>query len=213
MSAWSKKTKGVKNDIDSHYHLIILDGMKGLSMNKTNFTVFLLLASVAFFGCKKEEKDDNSTTIALLLAATSSAGDCVVNTTGKGAINTYVTDLTVSGVSKTGTISKVGTVPIVAHQTAALKFTITATSTVVLTGNAFAILYKSDSCPLPAASALSYNSGFSTTAADSSSEFTTSHKVVSAATTTIAVPGTYYYFFYGIPSRQQAATLGYVISP
>jgi hypothetical protein len=182
--------------------------------HQINRGIALLLLSLAFLAsCKKEEKDDSTTTAALLLAATSSAGDCVVNTTGKGAINTYVTDLTVSGVAKTGTISKVGTVPIVGHQTAVLKVTTTVATTIVLTGNAFAILYKSDACPLAASTALSYNSGFATTASDSSSEFTTSHKVVTSATTVITVPGTYYYFFYGIPSRGQAATLGYTVSP
>ncbi|TGL63117.1 hypothetical protein EHQ58_01315 [Leptospira ognonensis] len=182
-------------------------------MNTKRKTLCLLIALFAFSGCQKEEKDDSTTNTALLLALSSSGGDCVVNTSSKGAINTYVTDLTASGASKSGTISKVGTVPVVAHQTSALKFTITASTIVTMTGNAFGILYKSDSCPLAAAAALSYNSGFTTDAADSTSEFPTSHKIVTSARTVITVPGTYYYFFYAIPSRSQAATIGYTISP
>jgi len=173
----------------------------------------LLIIGLSLTNCKKEEENDDATLALLLAAATTTSGDCVVNTTGRGSITTNTTDLTVSGVSKTGTISKLGTVPIVGHQTAALKFTVTAATTITLTGNAFGILYKADACPLPASGALTYNSGFTTTAADSTSEFATSHKLVTSATTVIATAGTYYYFFYAIPSRGQAATVGYVVSP
>ncbi len=182
-------------------------------MKIAKFTGLMLSIALLSNGCQKEEKEDNTATLLLLAAATSSAGDCVVNTTGRGSINTFQTDLTASGAAKTGTISKVGTVPIVGHQTSVLKLTISASTVITLTGNAFGIIYKTNACPLPANTALSYNSGFTTTAADSSSEFATSHKLVTTATTTISVPGTYFYFFYGIPSRGQTATVGYSITP
>jgi hypothetical protein len=191
--------------------------MEGTFMKhfKPNLTILLVLfsASAFFWGCEPEKKDDSTTTAALLLAATSSGGDCVVNTTGKSPANTFVTDLTVSGTSKTGTVSRIGSIPIVGHQTSVIKFTVSSTTTVTLTGNAFAILYKAENCPLAASSALAYNTGFTTNAADSNSEFPTSHKVVTSSSTVISTTGTYYYFFYAIPSRGQAATLRYVISP
>ncbi|GBF51383.1 hypothetical protein LPTSP4_29190 [Leptospira ryugenii] len=189
-------------------------------MNHTktkNLLLICLLTAMSFTllsGCKEDKDDDDTTNLLVLLAAgTSSAGDCVVNTSGRGSISTFVTDLTVSGASKTGTISRISTIPLIGHQSSAIKFTVTGPTTVTLAGNAFGILYKSDACPLAASSALSYNSGFTTTASDSSSEFATSHKFTSTITTTIVTTGTYYYFFYAIPSRGQNALVTYTVNP
>ncbi|TGL74230.1 LIC20153 family lipoprotein [Leptospira levettii] len=183
----------------------------------TKFKTLVLLALIGgfTFQCEKKEDNQDTVTIAALAALTTSAGDCSVSASGKATINTWTTDITGT---TSGTISKLGSVPVVGHTTAAIKLTSDASTTLGVNGSAFIIVYKADACPLSTSNLASTPSNFSISgASDSSSEFPSSYKITNS-TATITFNGTsgsggYYVFIYAIPRNGQSAAVNYTFSP
>lgn len=184
--------------------------MKSLQ-NKTKLLILLSLVAGLTFQCEKKEEDDSVTTLAALAALTTSAGDCSVSTSGKATINTWTTDITGT---TTGTISKLGSVPIVGHSTAAIKLTADGTTSLVVTGSTFIIVYKTSACPLSTANLAVRTTDYSITGgADSSSEFPESWKITNQ-TATITLNGAtgYHVFLYAIPRNGQSAGVTYTFN-
>ncbi|TGK50298.1 hypothetical protein EHQ16_06645 [Leptospira kanakyensis] len=179
--------------------------MKSLQ-NKTKLIILLGLVAGLFLQCEKKDDDKDKTLLLGLAALTNSPGDCTVSAPPRASINTWSNPVTANG---TATISKIGSVPIVGHQTAALKLTAKNGTAVALSGNAFVIVYQSSTCPL----SNSTRSGFTPTSlTDSNSEFTNSYTVSGTGTITFTTAADYYIFFYAIPSRGQSASVTYVVT-
>ncbi|TGL45205.1 hypothetical protein EHQ49_01620 [Leptospira perdikensis] len=178
--------------------------MKSLQ-NKTKLVILLSLIAGLSFQCEKKEEEDNTALLALA-ALTTSSGDCTVTAPPRASINTWQSIVTANG---TATISKIGSVPVVGHQTAALKLTAKNGTTVALSGNSFVIVYQSSTCPLTT----STRTGFTPTSlTDSNSEFTNSYTVSGSGTITFTAAADYHIFFYAIPSRGQAASVTYTVA-
>lgn len=187
--------------------------MKSLQ-NKTKLIILLSLVAGLSLQCEKKEDDKDDTTLLALAALTTSAGDCSVSASGKATINTWTTDIT----GTTGaTLSKLGSVPIVGHTTAAMKLTSDASTTLTVNGSAFIIVYKATACPLTTDNIASTTTNYTITGAtDSNSEFPSSYKITNQ-TATITFNGTsgsggYYVFIYAIPRNGQSAAVTYTFA-
>ncbi|WP_244290264.1 LIC20153 family lipoprotein [Leptospira bourretii] len=159
------------------------------------------------FQCEKKE-EDNSDLLALAAVGSlfSSAGDCNVSAPPRSSINTWSSSITANG---TATVSKIGSVPVVGHQTAALKITAKNGTNVAISGNTFVIVYQTSACPL----ASSTRTGFTTTSlSDTTAEFTNSYTVSGSGSINFTVANDYYIFLYAIPSRGQAASVTYTVT-
>ncbi|MCW7488343.1 LIC20153 family lipoprotein [Leptospira meyeri] len=183
--------------------------------NKTKLLIVLSLIAGFTFQCEKKKEDDNTATLIALAGLTSSAGDCSVSASGKATINTWTTDVTGT---TAGTISKLGSVPIVGHTTAAIKLTSDAGTTLNVNGSAFIIVYKTSACPLTTSNIAATPANFSITGAtDSNSEFPSSYKITNqtAAITFNGAQGAgdYYVFIYAIPRNGQSAAVNYTFAP
>jgi hypothetical protein len=186
---WIKKTEVLMNSLATKFKsLVLLALVAGLSLQ-----------------CEKKEEED-TTTLLLASALFSSQGDCTVSAPPRASINTFTTAVTANG---TGTISKIGSVPVVGHQTAALKLTAKNTTQVALSGKSFVIVYQSSACPL----ATSTTTGFTPSNLTASAEFTNSY-TLDGSNGSITFDGArdYYIFFYAIPSRGQAANITYTVT-
>ncbi|MCC6274807.1 MAG: hypothetical protein IT569_03035 [Leptospiraceae bacterium] len=173
-------------------------------------SLILLLGLVAI-NCKNKKSDDSSI-LALVAISSGRSGDCQVTTSGKTTF-TFVTDLTSTSTSSTGTISSIGTIPVVIHENAALKIKVNSIGTAVkITGKAYGIVYESSSCPLTTASSIGSSYTLTGNYSDSNSEFTSSHKIDGTSTLTFTKTGTFYYFFYAIPSKGQSAKVTYTVT-
>ncbi|EMY63001.1 LIC20153 family lipoprotein [Leptospira terpstrae] len=187
--------------------------MKSL-LNKTKLLIVLGLIAGLTFQCEKKKEEDLTPIIALA-ALTTSAGDCSVSASGKATINTWTTDVTGT---TAGTISKLGSVPVVGHTTAAIKLTSDASTILTVNGSAFIIIYKASACPLTTSNVAATPSNFSiATATDSNSEFPSSYKITNQ-TATITFNGAqgagdYYVFIYAIPRNGQSAAVNYTFTP
>ncbi|MBM9548156.1 hypothetical protein JWG40_14085 [Leptospira sp. 201903074] len=183
--------------------------MKSLQ-NKTKLLIVLSLVAGLTFQCEKKEEEDMTPLLALA-ALTTSAGDCSVSTAGKSTINTWTTDVTGT---TSGTISKLGSVPIVAHSTAAIKLTADGTTSLAVTGSAFIIVYKTSACPLATSNLAVRTTDYSITGgADSASEFPESWKITNqTATITLNGSNGYYVFLYAIPRNGQSAGVTYTFN-
>ncbi|XDD54184.1 hypothetical protein AB3N62_17215 [Leptospira sp. WS4.C2] len=181
--------------------------MKSLQ-NKTKLIILLSLVAGLSLQCEKKEDDKDDTTLLVLAALTTSAGDCSVSASGKATINTWTTDITGT---TSGTISKLGSVPIVGHTTAAIKLTADGSTSLAVTGSAFIIVYKTSACPLATSNLAVRTTDYSINGgADSASEFPDSWKITSqTATITLNGSAGYYVFLYAIPRNGQSAGVTY----
>lgn len=185
--------------------------MKSLQ-NKTKLIILLSLVAGLSLQCEKKEDEKDDTTLLVLAALTTSAGDCSVSASGKATINTWTTDIT----GTTGaTLSKLGSVPIVGHTTAAMKLTTDANgSAMTVNGSAFIIVYKTSACPLTTSNLATVTTDFTTSATSSESEFPSSYKITNqTATITFNSTNTgYYVFIYAIPRNGQSAAVTYTFT-
>ncbi|PJZ83725.1 LIC20153 family lipoprotein [Leptospira harrisiae] len=181
--------------------------------NKTKLLIVLSLVAGFSFQCEKKKEDDNTATLVALAGLTTSAGDCSVSAVGKATINTWTTDVTGN---TAGTISKLGSVPIVGHTTAAIKLTSDASTVLTVNGSAFIIVYKTTECPLNTSNIATITTQYTITGgSDSSSEFPSSYKIANqtATLTFNGAAGGYYVFIYAQPSKGQSAAVNYTFSP
>ena len=182
---------------------------------KINFmSLLLLLQSQLFFSaCNEKKKEDtNLIAAAALLSSFSMAGDCSI-AAGRRTLNAFTTDTTGSN-PKSGNITSSSRVPVVGHIASVLKLEASSGTRITTTGNSFAILYKSNSCPLSESNRQTIGTGFSlgSGATDSDSEFTGSHKISGSGSIVITQAGTYYYLYYQIPSSGQTTLPAFAIT-
>lgn len=181
------------------------------TLQKSFALLILTLLIGILSNCEKKKEDNNDAALLVgLAAAFNMAGDCNI-AAGSRSLNTFTTEFT----GTSGTIAKTSSVPVVGHQTAALKLAgRTAGSSVKLSGGkAFLIVYNASACPIAADKAITTTSTPSIAIANATSsneQFTSSYQIDNdQATITFNTAGDYYILIYAIPSRGQIATLNY----
>jgi hypothetical protein len=183
-----------------------------MTQKSTLQNIVSLLVFTAFVGflsnCEKKKEDNNDAALLVgLAAAFNMAGDCNI-AAGSRTLNTFTTEFT----GTSGTIAKTSSVPVVGHQTAAIKLAgRTAGSSVKLSGGkSFLIVYNASTCPISAEKAVTIPAITIANVTSSNEQFTNSYQIdTDQATITFPTAGDYYILIYAIPARGQIATLNY----